>query len=487
MQIYNSLTKRKDPFEPTDGKTVRIYACGPTVYDYSHIGHARVYVVWDVIQRYLRFKGYHLTYVRNITDIEDKIINKAKEEGIRPEQVARKYLYEFWRDMEALNTQAPDFEPRATEFVPQMIEFVKGLIAKGKAYESGGDVYFDVKSATKYGQLTKQNLDEMVTGSRDLVLSQEDLKERKRHPADFALWKSAGKGEYGWPSPWGFGRPGWHLECSTMIKHGLGDTIDMHGGGEDLLFPHHENEIAQTEGLDNKPLARFWVHNSFVQVNSEKMSKSLGNFTTIRELLKNYSADELRLFILQTHYRNPIDFSVDGLQAAKTGMQRLIRAVHDDAPASGNGCEVTQPQVSAIKGRMIHQLLKVDPEKEQVKTRLEKEFAEAMEDDFNTAKAVAFLFGLADSIGAAKDKGDKEFYVQALKDYANVLGFKLEDTRKILPGETASQLMDLILSLRAESKQRKDYATSDLIRKRLSDCGVNVMDTADGATWETSS
>lgn len=478
MQIYNSLSKQKQPFKPLDGKTVRIYACGPTVYDYSHIGHARVYIVWDVIQRYLRYKGFEVVYVRNVTDIDDKIINKAKDEGVRPEQIARRFLYEFWRDMDALNTQPPDFEPRATEFVPQMIDFVKGLIAKGKAYESNGDVYFDVQSAGKYGQLTKQNLDEMLVGSRDQVLSQADLKERKRHPADFALWKGVEAGECGWQSPWGFGRPGWHLECSTMIKHVLGETIDMHGGGEDLLFPHHENEIAQSHGLHNKDLAQFWVHNSFVQVNSEKMSKSLGNFTTIRELMKFYSADELRLLILQTHYRNPIDFSEDGLKAAKAAMQRLIRTVHGEKNTTTNGSQSgSKPAQSTTRSSSE------DPDEAEYR----KEFEEAMDNDFNTAIAVALLFKLVDSISATKDNEKKLRLTNTLKHYASVLGFTLADTRKTLPTETASQLMDLILSLRTESKNRKDYATSDLIRKRLSECGVQVMDTADGATWETSS
>jgi cysteinyl-tRNA synthetase len=482
MQIYNSLSKSKQDFKPLDGKTVRIYACGPTVYDYSHIGHARVYIIWDVIQRYLRFKGYDVVYVRNVTDIEDKIINKAKEEGLRPEQVARKFLYEFWRDMDALNTQPPDFEPRATEFVPQMIEFIKGLVENGKAYESSGDVYFDVQSATNYGQLTKQNLDEMITGSREMVLSQADLKTRKRHPADFALWKSADKSESGWPSPWGHGRPGWHLECSTMIKHVLGETIDMHGGGEDLLFPHHENEIAQTEGLDNKPLARFWVHNGFIQVNSEKMSKSLGNFTTIRELLKNYTADELRLFILQTQYRNPIDFSVDGLQSAKTAMQRILRSAYSESAQGNNGSNV-ELALDGSDHRLIDQMLLGAPE--QLRQKLDDEFREAMDDDFNTAKAVTVLRRLAYAIGATKDKDKKEPFVQALKGYADVLGFTLADNRKSLKLESAHQVIDLVLNLRSESKGRKDYATSDLIRKRLSECGVNVMDTADGAIWES--
>jgi cysteinyl-tRNA synthetase len=486
MQIYNSLSRRKEEFKPLDGKTVRIYACGPTVYDFSHIGHARVFIVWDVIQRYLRSKGYDVIFVRNVTDIDDKIINKAKEEGRTPEQVARRYLYEFWRDMDALNVQAPDYEPRATEFVTQMIDFIKGLIDKGKAYKSSGDVYFDVRSSANYGQLTKQDLDSMLVGSRDQVLSQQDLGERKRHPADFALWKGADRSEWGWSSPWGFGRPGWHLECSTMIKQVLStheprETIDMHGGGEDLLFPHHENEIAQSEGLHGKPLARFWVHNSFVQINSEKMSKSLGNFSTIRDLLKSYSADDLRLFILQTHYRNPIDFSPEGLQAAKTAMQRLIRAVYGDDIITPNGKSATEDLAKTATEPIAHQLESID----HALIRVPDEFTEAMDNDFNTAVAIASLFGLADSIGKTKDKQQRKQYIDVLVFCAKLLGFSLADTRQNLNTETGQQLMDLILNLRADSKQRKDYATSDLIRKRLSDCGINVMDTAAGATWET--
>jgi cysteinyl-tRNA synthetase len=334
MQIYNSLTRRKEEFKPLKDNKVTIYACGPTVYDYSHIGHARVCILWDVIQRYLRFRGFDVTFVRNVTDIEDKIINRAKELGVRPDQVARKYLFEFWRDMDALNVQPPDVEPRATEYVGRMIDFIEGLIEREHAYVSQGDVYFDVRSLPTYGQLTKQSLDDMLVGSREQVLSQSELEERKRNPADFALWKGASEGESGWTSPWGFGRPGWHLECSTMIKNVLGETIDLHGGGEDLLFPHHENEIAQSEGLHGKPLARFFIHNSFVQVDSEKMAKSLGNFKTIREILEDYSSDDVRMFLLQTHYRNPIDFSADGLNAARTATQRLIRVASEAASGS---------------------------------------------------------------------------------------------------------------------------------------------------------
>lgn len=504
MQIYNSLTKRKEEFEPLDGKTVRIYACGPTPYDMSHIGHARVYIVWDVICRYLRQKGYAVTYVRNVTDIEDKIINKAKEESKRPEQIARKYLFEFWRDMQALNTEPPDIEPRATEFLLQMIYFVQGLITNGKAYQSGGDVYFDVQSAEKYGQLTKQALKDMMAGSREQVMSQAELKERKRHPADFALWKGAGNDETGWTSPWGFGRPGWHLECSTMIKHVLGETIDLHGGGEDLLFPHHENEIAQSEGLHSKPLARFWVHNSFVQVNSEKMSKSLGNFTTIRELLKLYTGDDIRLFILQTHYRNPIDFSPEGLGAAKTAMQRLIRAVHGEAATVGNGgatfknssasnsasasnntsvSNSASASNEAVGSPVLFQELDLsDPDAKQFHI----EFMQAMENDFNTAVAVSLLFALVDAIGTTKNKAQALLLVARLKYYAYVLGFTLTDTRQDLKPETSRELMSLILHLRSDLKKKQDYATADLIRKSLTECGINVMDLAQGSTWESS-
>ncbi|HEY9716473.1 MAG TPA: cysteine--tRNA ligase, partial [Trichormus sp.] len=285
LQVYNTLTGKKEPFAPQDGKTVRIYACGPTVYDLSHLGHARMAITWDVIQRYLRFIGYNVIFVRNITDVDDKIIKRASELGMRPEQVARKFTFEFWRDMHSLNVAQPDFEPRATEYILHMIRFIEELIAGGFAYESGGDVYFNVSSFDEYGKLSKQNVDQLIVGSREQARSQSELAELKKSPVDFALWKRAPEGELGWQSPWGQGRPGWHTECSTMIRNVLGETIDIHGGGEDLVFPHHENEIAQSESLNKKPLARFWLHNSFVQVNAEKMSKSLGNFSTIQDLL----------------------------------------------------------------------------------------------------------------------------------------------------------------------------------------------------------
>lgn len=472
MLIYNSLSKTKEEFQPLNGNKISIYACGPTVYDYSHIGHARVNMLWDVIQRYLRFRGFEVTFVRNITDIEDKIINRAKELGVRPELVSRKYLYEFWRDMDDLNCAPPDVEPRATEFLHEMIAFIQGLIANEHAYESHGDVYFAVNSLPHYGRLTRQNLEDMMVGSREQVLSQAELEKRKRHPADFALWKSAPEGETGWPSPWGFGRPGWHLECSTMIKHVLGETIDLHGGGEDLLFPHHENEIAQSEGLHGKPIARFFVHNSFVQVNGEKMAKSLGNFKTIRDLLEQFSADDIRLFVLQTHYRNPIDFSVESLGASRTAVQRLIKAAQYATFESNSH--------SSFHYELESDMDLSDPLVKQV----HQQFIEAMDNDFNTAQAIAGLFNLADTITKEKDTAKRAVLANALRKLTLVLGFRFEDKRQVLKSDKAAKLVDMVLQLRNQSKQKKDYSTSDLIRSGLTECGISVMDTPDGSTWE---
>jgi cysteinyl-tRNA synthetase len=461
LQVFNTLTGKKEPFAPQDGKTVRIYACGPTVYDRSHLGHARMAITWDVLQRYLRFIGYNVIFVRNITDVDDKIIKRASELGMRPEQVARKYTFEFWRDMYSLNVAQPDFEPRATEYILHMIRFIEELIAGGFAYESGGDVYFNVSSFAEYGKLSKQNVDQLIVGSREQARSQSELAELKKSPVDFALWKRAPEGELGWQSPWGQGRPGWHTECSTMIRNVLGETIDIHGGGEDLVFPHHENEIAQSESLNKKPLARFWLHNSFVQVNAEKMSKSLGNFSTIQDLLAAFPADAIRLLILQTHYRNPIDFTPESLQAAKTASQRLVRAATQDAPET-NGSDTRFESIE----------------------QFEAEFSEAMNNDFNTAIALSALFTLSDRVFQTDEPAEKAACILALRKYADVLGLTLEDTRKVLDNGTAQKIVNIMLELRKEARAKKDYSTSDLIRKELTGLGINVMDTTGGSTWE---
>ncbi|MBI2810801.1 MAG: cysteine--tRNA ligase [Candidatus Melainabacteria bacterium] len=464
LQVFNTLSNKKEEFVPLDGKNVRMYACGPTVYDSSHLGHARMAIVWDVIQRYLRSIGYNVTFVRNITDVDDKIINRAKELGISPDQLARQYTFEYWRDMYALNVMAPDFEPKATEFIAPMIQFVKELIEAGHAYEANGDVYFDVASFKEYGKLSKQNLEQLQSGAREQVRTQEDLASIKKNPVDFALWKSADEAELGWPSPWGYGRPGWHLECSTMIRTVLGESIDIHGGGEDLVFPHHENEIAQSESLFKKNMAKYWMHNSFVQVSAEKMSKSLGNFKTINSLLENYSADTLRLLILQTHYRNPIDFTADSLAGAKTAVLRLVRAAALDAEIDQNG-DVPAKVRDAV-------------------AEAEKQFSEAMDNDFNTAVAISALFSLADKVFQTKNSAEQKAYAAALVKLAKVLGFTLADTRREIEPETAKGVMDLVLELRKNARENKDYATSDLIRKELAQLGINVMDAPGGATWE---
>lgn len=477
IKVQNTLTGRKEVFVPQNGNKVSLYACGPTVYDSSHLGHARMAIVWDVVQRYLRFAGYDVTFVRNITDVDDKIINKANALGVRPEQVARHYLFEFWRDMQALNVAPPDVEPRATEFLQQMIEFIQGLIAKGHAYAVEGDVYFDEASFESYGRLAKKQLDELRSGHREQVRSQDELAKRKRNPADFALWKGVKSGEsnqMGWQSPWGMGRPGWHIECSTMIKSVLGETIDIHAGGEDLVFPHHENEIAQSEALHDKPLARYWLHNSFVNVNKEKMAKSLGNFKTIAEMLAVYSGDTIRLMMLQTHYRKPIDFSADALNSASLALLRLVRAAGFSIPPVHAG-------FSLYRFNEADAAVFADDE---VLAAFHDSFVGAMNNDFNAAEAVAHLFSLSDKIMASNDVIRRAIWSDALREYAGLLGFTLADTRQILDAQTASRVMDAVVAIRQDARGRKDFALSDLIRDKLASAGVNVNDTKSGATWE---
>lgn len=477
IQVFNTLTNKKEEFVPINGKKVSLYACGPTVYDSSHLGHARMAVVWDVIQRYLRFAGYEVTFVRNITDIDDKIINRSKELGIRPDQLSRHYLYEFWADMHALNVAAPDIEPRATEYLNQMIKMAEDLVQKGAAYEAGGDVYFDVAACKNYGKLGKKNIEDLLVGAREQVRSQDELQQLKRNPVDFALWKSCAETETGWHSPWGFGRPGWHLECSSMIKAVLGETIDIHGGGEDLVFPHHENEKAQSESLHDKQLAKYWLHNSFVQVSEEKMSKSLGNYKTIADLLRDFSADTLRLFILQTHYRNPIDFNPESLMGAKQALVRLVRAALFAETKSSNKFDPKGRFAFDAKAAEVYAA-------DQTLAEFHKEFVAAMDNDFNTAVAISQLFSLADKILQSKGDAEKKLWASALKNYAGVLGMTLEDTRKKIDEKTTEQVLDLVLQLRQKARANKDYATSDLIRNELLKSGINVMDTADGASWE---
>ncbi len=486
LRILNTLTNKKEEFQPLVPGKLSLYSCGPTVYDLSHLGHARKDIVFDVIQRYLRFIGYDVTYVRNITDVDDKIINRAKELNIRPEQLARRFTYTYWKDMDELNVAAPDYEPRATEYIPEMIAFISELIKKGNAYESAGDVYFEVSSFKGYGKLKKQSLDELMSGAREQVRSQDELKELKKNPYDFALWKSAEKSDAGWESPWGWGRPGWHLECSCMIKKVLGETIDIHGGGEDLVFPHHENEIAQSESLHNKPLARYWLHNGFLQFDSVKMSKSLGNFETIQSVLRNYSPDTVRLFILQTHYRSPIDFTQESVEAARAGTGRLLRAARlaeDDAHGyleNGRFPRYLYAEHPCLKA------LRDDPEAGEAIKKMHADFLEAMNNDFNTSQALSALFNMADLVFASKDEKVQKTYAAAIKSYASVLGLRLRDTGKIIDKTTGAGLVDALLALREDARANKDYKQSDKIRDALLNLGIKVMDVkgSEKAQWE---
>lgn len=487
LKVFNTLTSKKEDFVPLQAGKVSLYSCGPTVYDLSHLGHARKEINFDVIQRYIRFSGYNLTYVRNVTDIDDKIINRAREIDERTEKLARRFTYTFWKDMDALNVAPPDLEPRATEYIKPMMAFVEDLIKKGHAYVSEDDVYFDVLSFKSYGKLRKQSIEDLLHGARDQVRSQTELKELKKNPVDFALWKSAPSTEMGWESPWGWGRPGWHLECSTMIKHALGVTIDIHGGGEDLIFPHHENEVAQSEALHDAALAKYWMHNSFVQVDAEKMSKSLGNFQTIQSVLANYSPDTIRLFILQTHYRSPIEFSAESVEAAKAGGARLLRAARfakDDEAHSSVRNNGKGPKGLTSDHPCLKSLLD-DEQAGDVIRKLHADFVEAMDNDFNTPQAISALFAVADLIFSSKDESLAAKYAAGLKAYAGVLGFTLTDTGKIIDSDTGAQLVERLLDLRDAARANKDYKQSDQIRDTLQALGIKVMDVKGGrAQWE---
>ena len=455
MKIYNSYTNQTEEFVPVDGKKVKMYVCGPTVYDYAHLGHARCYITWDMVVRYLRFRGYDVTYARNITDVDDKIIARAQKEGTTPSVVSKKYAEEFEKSMKALNVLPPDVEPLATQNIQEMIAIVKKLQDDGFAYEVDGDVYFRVKKFPKYGMLSNQSIKDLEAGARV------EASDKKEDALDFALWKSAKEGEISWSSPWGQGRPGWHIECPAMARKYLAPTIDIHAGGQDLLFPHHENEIAQSECAFKVPFAKYWMHNGFVTINKEKMSKSLGNFVTINKLLESYDSDTIRFFILTNHYRMPVEFNDEALTSAKAGLKRLKNAVVDLKEYAGDD-------------------LAVDLESEEAKA-----FVEAMDDDFNTSKALAVLFDLASKAQKAKNSDDKKELVRTfalLVHLSDVLGFSL-DKSKSGDNKLVDSLMALILDIRKNARQEKNWALSDKIRDELAASGVILKDTKDGTSW----
>lgn len=470
IKIFNTLTERKEEFKPLEDKTVRMYVCGPTVYDHAHIGHARSAIVFDVIRRWLEYKGYKVIYVRNYTDVDDKIIKRSNEEGIPWHEVAEKYIKSYEEDMESLNVKEPTYKPRVTEHIREIIEMIDGLIDKGYAYEADGDVYFSVEKFPEYGKLSKRKIDELIAGARI------EPGEKKRNPLDFALWKKSKEGEPGWESPWGIGRPGWHIECSAMSMKYLGETMDIHGGGLDLIFPHHENEIAQSEAYTGKTFVRYWIHNGFVMVNKEKMSKSLGNFFTIKDILKEFSPDVLRLFLISTHYRSPIDFSFERLKDAERSFSRLLnfiesRKIIEELPTSEEKSEELN-----IEGFRL-------------------EFESAMDDDFNTAKALGVLFELVKSANLLKDRAvkgnkiatsEKRALLEAIDFVENILkllGFKLEKEKE---KGIEDELIKLLIDVRSELRKRKAFDLADLIRDRLKELGITLEDLPSGTIYKRS-
>ncbi len=459
VQIYNSLTRKKEAFETLDPNQVRMYVCGPTVYDKAHVGHAMSVLVFDIIRRYLEYRGYDVRHVMNYTDVDDKIIVKANAQGIDPYDLAESYIEEFRRHLDDLNILPATVYPRATQEMDYIINMVQGLIDKGNAYEAEGDVYFFVTSDDDYGKLSGRKVEDMQSGFRI------DVDERKETPMDFALWKASKPGEPAWESPWGLGRPGWHIECSAMNLHHLGEQIDIHGGGNDLVFPHHENEIAQTESLTGKPFAKYWVHNGMLQLAGEKMSKSLGNLVTIDDFLAENSADTLRMMILSSSYRSPLTFTAETIGHAEKALDRLRSALR---PAS--------PDATGADPYELHQQIEATRQK----------FNETMDDDFNTAGAFGHLFDFVRAINAARDAGvDDEGLTPAqdlLLELTGVFGLQI-DQDSGTEGAAAAPFVDLLVALRTELRAQKMWALSDKVRDELTTLGVVLEDSKSGTTW----
>ena len=460
IQIYNTLTRSKESFETVTPDEVRMYVCGPTVYDKAHVGHAMSVLVFDIIRRYLEYRGYKVRQVMNYTDVDDKIIKKANDQNVDPFDLAESYIVEFKRHLQELNILPSAVYPRATDEINHIIEMVQHLIDKGNAYEAGGDVYFFVSSDDDYGKLSGRKIEDMQSGFRI------DVDERKETPMDFALWKSSKPGEPSWDSPWGPGRPGWHIECSAMSLHHLGEQIDIHGGGNDLVFPHHENEIAQTESLTGKPFARYWVHNGMLQLAGEKMSKSLGNLVTIDDFLAENEPDVLRMLILNSSYRSPLTFSDETIGHAKKALSRLRSALRPASPGA---------KASVNSGVLKQQI-----------ENTEQNFVAAMDDDFNTAGALGHLFDFVRAINNARDSGlDAAGLAESqslLLELTGVLGLQLEKQTSVKAGE-AAPFIDLLVAIRTELRDQKLWALSDQIRDQLAEHNIILEDSKAGTTW----
>ena len=465
MKLYNTLTKKKEEFVPIEPGKVSMYVCGPTVYNFIHIGNARPMIVFDTARRYMEHKGYEVNYVSNFTDVDDKIIAKANEEGVSTEEISERYIKECRQDMKDMNVREATTHPRATQEIPGMIEMISSLIEKGYAYNVNGTVYFRTRKDPQYGKLSHKNLDDLRSGSRSLLVTGEDQKE---DPLDFVLWKPKKEGEPFWESPWSDGRPGWHIECSVMSKKYLGSTIDIHAGGEDLVFPHHENEIAQSECCNGVPFAHYWLHNAFLNIDNRKMSKSLGNFFTVREIKERYDLQVLRFFMLSAHYRSPLNFSAELMESAGNGLERMINAVSNLKYLRENASE------SAM----------TDAEKESMKeaARYAAQFDEAMDDDLNTADAISALFELVKFANTNVTGSNSAEFIDAVRSeiltLGDILGLILEKKEDALDSEIES-----LIAERQAARKAKNFARADEIRAQLLEMGIELLDTREGVKW----
>jgi cysteinyl-tRNA synthetase len=457
IKVYNTLSRKKEEFKTLEPGKVSMYVCGPTVYDKAHVGHAMSALIFDVVRRYLEYRGYQVRHVTNYTDVDDKIIQRAAVEGVESIQVAERYIKEFARHLKDLNILPASKYPRATEEINNIVESVADLVDKGFAYPVDGDVYYRVEKFPEYGKLSGRNLEDMEAGFRI------DVDDRKEHPLDFALWKAAKPGEPSWPSPWGPGRPGWHIECSVMSHSCLGEQIDIHGGGNDLIFPHHENEIAQSEAMHGKQFATYWMHNGMMQLSGAKMSKSLGNLVTIDSFLEKYEANVLRLMILNSSYRGPLTFNEETIEHALKALKRLRSALKPALPQDGWEGNMLEESAASVKDK----------------------FLKAMDDDFNTAGALGHIFDFVKEINQSRDEGADQVSLEAaqavLKELTGVLGLDLE-LPQIQEG-AAGEFIDLLIQIRAKLREEKNWVLSDLIRDQLDELGVLLEDTAQGTTW----
>jgi cysteinyl-tRNA synthetase len=464
MKLYNTLTRKKEEFVPIEDGKVKMYVCGPTVYNYIHIGNARPYVTFDTVRRYMEYKGYEVTYVQNFTDVDDKIIKKANEENTTMEVISNRYIEECFRDADGLNVKRASYHPRVTEEMDYIIEMISNLIEKGHAYEDNGTVYFDTKSFPEYGKLSKKNLDELIAGASDRVA----VDDAKKNPTDFVLWKPFKPGEPKWKSPWGEGRPGWHIECSVMAKRYLGPTIDIHAGGEDLVFPHHENEIAQSEACNGVPFAKYWIHNGFITVDNEKMSKSAGNFFTVRDIAAEFPYEVIRFFILNGQYRSPINFSRELMESCQNGLERIKNCKKDLAYYIENCSDIE---------------LKENENLDEIE-KFKIQFEEAMDDDFNTADAVSAVYELVRFINKNSKDGVSKAYAKKemdmFKTLTTILGIAEDEEAAV--DKDAAKIEELIAK-RTEAKKNKDFAAADAIREELTAMGITIKDTRQGVQW----